>query len=86
MAENGKRPSAEDIKSYQLREQEIIQAILDSKDKYRKIVQAGIAKWVKDFQEGRVQIQSVDDLKKLIEIDHELLISTKRILSNLEQD
>ncbi|WP_269751858.1 hypothetical protein [Paenibacillus tianjinensis] len=35
--------------------------ILESKAQYRKIVKAGIAKWVK-----------VDDLNKLIEIDIEL--------------
>ena len=34
-----------------------------------KIVQAGIARWVKDFKDGRIKIETVDDLKKLIEID-----------------
>ncbi|MFD0682386.1 MULTISPECIES: hypothetical protein [unclassified Paenibacillus] len=51
---------------------EVIQGILESKSKYRKIVQAGIARWVKDFQDGRIEIKTVDDLKKLIEIDLEL--------------
>lgn len=50
----------------------IIEGILDSKSKYRKIVQAGIAKWVSDFQKGNIAINSVDDLKKLIELDIEL--------------
>lgn len=50
----------------------IIQGIQDSKSKYRKIVQAGIARWVSDFQKGNIQINSVDDLKKLIELDIEL--------------
>jgi len=44
----------------------------DSKSKYRKLVQAGIAKWVSDFQKGNIQINSVDDLKKLIELDLDL--------------
>lgn len=50
----------------------VIEGILESKAKYRKIIQAGIARWVKDFQEGRIEIRTVDDLKKLIEIDIEL--------------
>jgi uncharacterized protein YbcV (DUF1398 family) len=50
----------------------VMEGILESKEQYRKIVKAGIAKWVKDFQEGRIEIKTVDDLKKLIEIDIEL--------------
>lgn len=53
-------------------ELEVIQGIMESKEQYRKIVKAGIAKWVKDFQDGRIEIKTVDDLKKLIEIDIEL--------------
>lgn len=53
-------------------ELEVIQGILESKSKYRKIVQAAIARWVKDFQDGRVEISTVDDLRKLIEMDIEL--------------
>lgn len=50
----------------------VMEGILESKEQYRKIVKAGIAKWVKDFQDGRIEIKTVDDLKKLIEIDIEL--------------
>ena len=50
----------------------ICEGIQDSKVKYRKIVQAGIAKWVSDFQKGNIEINSVDDLKKLIELDIDL--------------
>ncbi|MEK3943529.1 hypothetical protein [Paenibacillus sp. FSL H3-0310] len=53
-------------------ELEVMAGILESKAQYRKIVKAGIAKWVKDFQDGRIEIKTVDDLKKLIEIDIEL--------------
>lgn len=53
-------------------EAKTISGILESKEKYRKIIQAGIARWIKDFQEGRIEIKTVDDLKKLIEIDLEL--------------
>ncbi|MGG1638214.1 hypothetical protein [Paenibacillus sp. NRS-1760] len=48
---------------------EILKELANSKGKYRTIVQAGIAKWVKDFQDGRIKIESVDDLKKLVELD-----------------
>ncbi|OXM84596.1 hypothetical protein [Paenibacillus rigui] len=51
---------------------DVIQGILESKSKYRKIVQAGIARWVKDFQDGRIEVKTVEDLKKLIEMDLEL--------------
>ncbi|MHB1126869.1 MAG: hypothetical protein ACYC2T_07895 [Bacillota bacterium] len=54
------------------REQEIINGIQDSKHKYRKVIQAGIAKWVQDFQEGKIKIETVDDLRKLIDMDIEL--------------
>lgn len=41
----------------------------ESKAKYRKIVRAGIAKWISDFQRGAIEINTVDDLRKLIELD-----------------
>ena len=44
----------------------------EAKEKYRKIVQAGIAKWVSDFQKGNIIISSVADLRQLIEIDLQL--------------
>lgn len=50
----------------------VMEGILESKAQYRKIIKAGIARWVKDFQDGRIEIKTVDDLKKLIEIDIEL--------------
>lgn len=50
----------------------IIESINESKEQYRKDVKAAIAKWVKDFQSGHIEIKTVDDLKKLIELDIEL--------------
>ena len=50
----------------------IQEGINDSKAKYRKLVQAGISRWVSNFQKGNIQINSVDDLKKLIELDLDL--------------
>ncbi|UOQ46505.1 hypothetical protein MUN89_15750 [Halobacillus salinarum] len=49
-----------------------IEDIEESKDKYRKIVNAGITRWVRDFQGGHIKIESVEDLKKLIELDLQL--------------
>ncbi|MTV47749.1 hypothetical protein GJ688_01970 [Heliobacillus mobilis] len=51
---------------------EVMEGIADSKARYRKIVQAGISRWVKDFQSGLIEVRTVDDLKKLIELDLEL--------------
>ncbi|MCM2674081.1 hypothetical protein [Alkalicoccobacillus plakortidis] len=51
---------------------EQIEHIQESKDRYRKIVRAGISRWVTDFQNGHIQLSTVDDLKKLIELDIEL--------------
>lgn len=53
-------------------ELEIMEGILDSKQQYRKIIKAAIARWVKDFQDGRIEIHTVDDLRKLIDLDIEL--------------
>ena len=50
-----------------------LEAVLEYRNKYRKIIHAGIAQWVKDFQDGRIKIDTVEDLKKLIEIETLLL-------------
>jgi hypothetical protein len=48
---------------------EVFENISESKEKYRKIIQAGITQWVKDFQSGHIKVNTVEDLKKLIELD-----------------
>ncbi|WP_301171044.1 hypothetical protein [Brevibacillus nitrificans] len=53
-------------------ELELIESLLDSKTKYRKIVQAAIAQWVKDYQSGKIQINTVNDLRTLVFLDSEL--------------
>lgn len=50
----------------------VMEGIMESKEQYRKIIKAGIAQWVKDFQAGNIEIKTVEDLRKLIEIDIEL--------------
>ncbi|MBP2638275.1 MAG: hypothetical protein H6Q72_4182 [Firmicutes bacterium] len=53
-------------------ETQFTEDIAAEKAKYRKIVRAGIAKWISDFQKGLIEIKNVDDLKKLIELDLKL--------------
>ncbi|CAL8896496.1 conserved hypothetical protein [Bacillus pumilus] len=35
-----------------------------SKENYRKIAQAGISQWVRDFKVGNMKLSTVEDLKK----------------------
>jgi hypothetical protein len=56
----------------QQHEAEVMLGIMESKEQYRKIIKAAITRWVRDFQEGQIEIQTVDDLRKLIELDIEL--------------
>ncbi|MGE6579011.1 hypothetical protein ACQKFM_29320 [Paenibacillus xylanexedens] len=53
-------------------ELEVAEGILESKEKYRKIVKASIAQWVKDLQAGNIKMQTVQDLERLIELDIKL--------------
>ncbi|WP_081666937.1 hypothetical protein [Paenibacillus pinihumi] len=53
-------------------ELEVMQGIIESKEQYRRIIKAAVARWVRDFQENRIEINTVDDLRKLIELDIEL--------------
>jgi hypothetical protein len=50
-----------------------------SLDKYHKITQAGLAEWLKNFQDGKVKLDKVADLEKLIEIDL-MLQNYKRVV------
>lgn len=66
-------------------ELDIIEGIIDSKHKYRKIVQAAIAQWVKDYQNGRIQINTVNDLRSLVQMDAELqkgLLLSRKMKTN----
>ncbi|MHC8523967.1 hypothetical protein [Rossellomorea marisflavi] len=47
----------------------IVKDMQESNLKYRKIIQAGVHKWVKDYQDGKIKIDTVGDLKKLIDLD-----------------
>ncbi len=39
---------------------------------YQKIIRAGIAQWVKDLQAGKIKMNTVQDLERLIELDIKL--------------
>ena len=45
------------------------EAVTDSREEYRKIVRAGIGKWVEDFKQGKIVMNTVSDLQRLIEMD-----------------
>ncbi|QTH44948.1 hypothetical protein J4772_11410 [Cohnella sp. LGH] len=63
-------PNQDDL--LQQHELEVLLGIMESKEQYRKIIKAAVARWVKDFQDNRIELGTVDDLRKLIELDIEL--------------
>jgi len=63
-------PNQDDL--LQQHELEVLLSIMESKEQYRKIIKAAVARWVKDFQDNRIELGTVDDLRKLIELDIEL--------------
>lgn len=42
---------------------------LDDNEQYRKIIRAGIAQWLTNLKEGKIKLQTVNDLKVLIETE-----------------
>lgn len=47
-----------------LHKTDVLENISESKEKYRKIVSAGIAQWIRDFQNGRIEVKHCGRLKK----------------------
>ncbi|MEE6134634.1 hypothetical protein [Priestia sp. GS2] len=68
-----------DIESLRKKRESLKQEFDDSLNKYHKITQAGLAEWLKNFQEGKVKLDKVDDLEKLIQIDI-MLQNYKRVV------
>ncbi|MEG7381844.1 hypothetical protein V5785_21640 [Bacillus subtilis] len=56
-----------------LHQAELAEGLNKSIQNYRKITQAGIAQWVRDFKDGHIKLSTVDDLKKLVELEIYLL-------------
>ncbi|RZG21897.1 hypothetical protein, partial [Klebsiella pneumoniae] len=52
-----------------LHQAELAEGLNKSIQNYRKITQAGIAQWVRDFKDGHIKLSTVDDLKKLVELE-----------------
>lgn len=69
MKNENKRSYFDEDEPLRSQEVDILNGIVDSKEKYRRIIQASIARWVKDFQDQRIEIRTIDDLRKLIEMD-----------------
>lgn len=68
-----------DMESVKQKREALKKEFDDSLSKYHKITQAGLAEWVKNFQEGKVKLDKVDDLEKLIQIDI-MLQNYKRVV------
>ena len=50
----------------------MLEQSIDAKQQYRGIIRAGISRWIKEFQEGKIVLSSVQDLRTMIQIDMEL--------------
>ncbi|HAO6751406.1 TPA: hypothetical protein IQP68_001095 [Listeria monocytogenes] len=50
---------------------EISKALEEAKtdEEYKKIIRATLGKWINNLQEGNIRLESVNDLKTLIEAD-----------------
>jgi hypothetical protein len=59
-------------KTEEFNEVNILSELIDAKGKYRKVIQAAVAKWVKRFQDGEIRVDTVEDLRTLMQIDLEL--------------
>lgn len=44
---------------------------------YKKIVKAGLARWVEEFQADRIKMNTIDDLEKLMKLD--LMLQKKEV-------
>lgn len=40
-----------------------------TREQYRNVVRAGIAQWIEKFKAGEIKIETVSDLRELIEMD-----------------
>ncbi|MFD2087849.1 hypothetical protein [Brevibacillus brevis] len=52
--------------------EELLTDFVDTNQKYRKVIHAIIAQWVKDFQSGKIIVNSVCDLHSLMKMEQEL--------------
>ena len=58
-----------DMENSRLLEKKTNNTIVNEKANYRKIIKAAIGKFVKNLQEGKVDISSVQDAERLVKLD-----------------
>ncbi|EKB5536531.1 hypothetical protein ACSDVA_001059 [Listeria monocytogenes] len=63
--------SADENLNDDLLDLEISKALEEAKtdEEYKKIIRATLGKWLNNLQEGNIRLESVNDLKTLIEAD-----------------
>ncbi|EKZ4333589.1 hypothetical protein QRW32_000476 [Listeria monocytogenes] len=65
------RRSIDENANDELLDLEISKALEEVKtdEEYKKIIRATLGKWINNLQEGNIRLESVNDLKTLIEAD-----------------
>ncbi|EGP8627935.1 hypothetical protein I0U39_001907 [Listeria monocytogenes] len=65
------RSSIDENANDELLDLEISKALEEVKtdEEYKKIIRATLGKWLNNLQEGNIRLESVNDLKTLIEAD-----------------
>lgn len=64
--ENSHEVSSEELLEYELKKAE---ETSKTNEEYRKIIRAALGKWLQNLQNGVIKLESVHDLKVLIEAD-----------------
>lgn len=64
--ENSHEVSPEELLEYELKKAE---ETSKTNEEYRKIIRAALGKWLQNLQNGVIKLESVHDLKVLIEAD-----------------
>lgn len=64
--ENSHEISLEELLEYELKKAE---ETSKTNEEYRKIIRAALGKWLQNLQNGVIKLESVQDLKILIEAD-----------------
>lgn len=63
------RVEQRDIENARRLEEKTNETIVAAKANYRKIIKAAIGRWVKRFQGGEIDVESVWDLERLVKLD-----------------
>mgnify|MGYP000845557772 CR=1 FL=1 len=63
------RVEQRDIENARRLEEKTNETVVATKANYRKIIKAAIGRWVKRFQGGEIDVESVWDLERLVKLD-----------------